>query len=201
MTTDVNIDNDEVISLDDLIEKNKDGNQINELEIEPTENLYQVTGTTGSDLVNLRYLGKHIHRPIMILDEFSFGKHHIKILSYLLSDADLNDANEKCMLKMIGILIKKSKYDKDPILAITMSFYTFVHKKDKKNISDYVSTCSNENKLKGFFGYELIYCTNAGEIKHERIGKLLDVYPGRTKSIYNLIEFLSHEKVVSLVNF
>ena len=91
---------------------------------------------------------------------------------------------------MIGLLIKN---EEKVIAAITMSFYTFIHKKEKRDIINYISE-NDHQVLPGFFGYEIKFFSKNVE-KNERIGSIFELFPGKTKCIYYLIDLLSNEKL------
>ncbi|AYV76354.1 MAG: hypothetical protein Terrestrivirus5_176 [Terrestrivirus sp.] len=131
-------------------------------------------------------------RPTYILHEFNFKGHTCKIVTYVLSDIDIEHANNTCELKMISLLIM----NKDSLTvqyAITLSFYTFTHKKNKKHLRDYI-TNDDEIKLEGFYQYSLL--DNLGN--KEKIGDIMQKFLGKTKSVYGIISMLSDEKLSKL---
>ncbi|AYV81881.1 MAG: hypothetical protein Harvfovirus72_5 [Harvfovirus sp.] len=156
-------------------------------------NIYQVCGKNQKGNASIKFLGLSKARPTIKIHEFIFKNYRCDVVSYLLGDSDIRLADERCTLKMLGIVIKGKK----KMAAITFSFYTFVHKRDRKGILDYVTFGEGENEkvLPGFFGYELRTRDEKGLIREERIGKLIDIYPGKTQCIYGLVQFLSDEKL------
>lgn len=192
---------DEFIVLDEIINSTNSKITKNrcEVPIESTslEKLYQIQGITSKKGAILKYIGENYVRPTIIIHEFKFKKYQCQIVSYLLSDIDIKIANDNCTLKMIGLLIKNKK---KVVAAITMSFYTFIHRKEKTTIEKYISQQEDKKDkiLPGFYTYEFKYYDGDIE-KNERI-KIFELFPGRTKCIYELINLLSNEKLSFLFN-
>ena len=171
----------------------------NDLIINPNsiQNLYQIRGNTDKSSAIIKYIGKNHERPAIKVLEFKFKKYFCEIMSYLLSDVDINLAEDKCCFKMLGLLIRNKK--KHVVCAVTMSFYTFIHKKDKKSIMNYITQKDEIDKIDkdipGFFGFEMKWLNSDKILKEERIGNLLEKFPGKNKSIYTLVNFLSDTKL------
>lgn len=179
----ITIDNkDTNIDLDETINKNTD------------VKLYQFQGIINEPNGVIKFIGFSADdiRPTYIIHEFIFKQHTCKIVTYVLSDIDIEHANNTCELKMISLLIM----GKDSLTvqyAITLSFYTFTHKKNKKHLRDYI-TNDDEIKLDGFYQYSLL--DNLGN--KEKMGDIIQNFLGKTKSIYGLISILSDEKLNKL---
>lgn len=194
--------NEEYISLEKLIDTTSnienikiDNIKIDNIKIDNTlVNLYQIQGTQGKAGGIIKYIGKDTTGLVIIIHRFKFKKYLCKIISYILSDVDINIANDKCMFKILGLLIE---CDGEVVAVIILSFYTFTHKKEKSNITNYISN-SNNIILPGFYGYELKHKNIENIEESEMIGNTFKLFPGRTKSIYNLIDLLSNDKLLFL---
>lgn len=184
----MNNQNDDYINFNDIMSDIT----FDEPDFEPEskkEKLYQVQGQNNEPNAILQFIGYNPHndRPCYVLQEFDFNKHKCKIVTYVLSESDIEFANKSCELKMLSLLITK----KDSVkAAITLSFYCFEHLKNKKQINEYISFDNNPIKINGFFQFNLVTDGNK-----EKIGQIIDVYKGTSKSIYTLIELLSDEKL------
>jgi hypothetical protein len=187
---------DEFTVLDELISRSAGGINItidqNSICSPPIEgelmNLYQIQGSKDKAGAVIKFIGKNNIRPTIVIHEFNFKKYSCQIISYILSDADIEYANDKCELKMLGLLIRNKRH-KVVIAAITMSFYTFVHKREKDNLSNFIS-----KDLSGFYAYNLKY-HDEGTERNERVGGIFNVFPGKTRCVYDLIKLLSDGKV------
>lgn len=165
--------------------------------IEEKANIYQICGINEKPEAIIKYIGISKKRPTIKIHEFTFKRCKCEIVSYLLSDPDIKLADDRCTLKMLGMIITCNKGIKKNkvIAAITFSFHTFVHKRDKKSILDYVTFGETKKYLTGFFGYELKYVDEFGIINEKRIGEITQVFPGKTKCVYKLVDFLSDDKL------
>ena len=191
-------DSDEYIDFNDVLNtfqihdsEIKEIKEINETNKE--QKLYQVQGQDNESCIILQYLGYNPDndRPCYVLQEFDFKTYKCKIISYILSDIDINYAHDTCELKMLSLLITKNDV---VIAAITLSFYTFEHKKNKQHINEFISD-NNKIKINGFFQFNLICNDNSTK---EKIGEIMYKYKGTSKSVYMLIELLSHDKLNKL---
>lgn len=161
--------------------------------------LYQIQGVCDEGVSMIRFVGysdpqKNNHRPCHVLENFRFNKHNCQLVSYILSDIDIEHANETCELKMFSILIKKSK-NAQVKYAITYSFYTFIHKKQKKHMKEFITKDMdiNTNELDGFFCVKLLN----NELGTNIMIETYKTYKGK-KTLYDLILMLSHEKVLHI---
>lgn len=189
----------EFIVLDELVNHSsstktiKDPYEPYEITKEPTslERLYQIQGIKDKIGGIIKFIGQNVVRPTIIIHEFTFKRYQCQITSYILSDIDIKVANDKCALKMLGLLIK----DKGGVVAaITMSFYTFIHRKDKTDLEKYISNKDDNKILPGFYAYELKYYDRNIE-KNESVGGTFESFPGKTRCVYDLINLLSNEKL------
>jgi len=180
---------DELLNLA-VIEEGEEG--VFPVDVQDIENmgkvsLYQVCGVVGRGEAIVKYLGVSKDRPVIKIHGFGFKGCECEIVSYLLSDVDMKLVDDRCTMKMLGLIIKR---DGGVVGAITYSFYTFVHRRDKRSITEYI-----DKNVVGFFGYEFRFVDKGGVVREERIGVLNEVFPGRTKCVYGLVEFLSDEKL------
>lgn len=168
-----------------------DGNIDKNLDKNTNIKLYQLQAFMDESYGIIKFIGFSADniRHTYIIHEFKFKQHNCKIVTYVLSDIDIEHANNMCELKMISLLVM----DKDSYCvkcAITLSFYTFVHKKEKKHLFDYI-TNDNDIKLDGFYQYNLLDCYG----NKEKIGDIMPKFLGKTKSIYGLVNILSNAKL------
>jgi len=129
-------DSDEYIDFNDVLNTFQiHDSEIREMnETNKEQKLYQVQGQDDESCIILQYLGYNPdnERPCYVLQEFDFKTYKCKIISYILSNIDINYAHDTCELKMLSLLITKNDV---AIAAITLSFYTFEHKKNKQHIN------------------------------------------------------------------
>ena len=185
------------ISLQPNIENNI--NYFNDTkEKEKLNKMYQVIGNKNHGSAIIQYVGNAKERPAIILDEFDFKGYKCKIISYVLADSDIEQANDSCILKMIGLILEKNN---NVIVCITLSFYTFNHKKDKKKIEEYISELQDNKLINGFFRFDIKYVGENNKIKTEIIGDIMHNYVGKTNSIYKLLELLSNDKLISILEY
>jgi hypothetical protein len=147
--------------------------------------LYQLQGISDGNAV-LRFVGVAKQRPCVIINKFKYKKKECQVVSYMLDEDDITEANEKCKLRMLGIVIKKNK---EILGVINFEFFTVAHKKQGKKFSDLIGTPQN-----GLFMITVNYIEK-NETKVEKL-KILNKFPGKTKSIYTLIEMLKHKSVI-----
>lgn len=157
------------------------------------EKIYQIQCKKNNPNAIIKKICDNAIRQIIVLHEFKFNNFICRIVSYLLSDVDIKEANDVCSFKIIGLLLINNN---KVIGSLTMSFYTFIHKKEKKDIFDYISK-DVDIPLPGFFAFDLKYFYK-GSKKSERIGDILEKFPGKTQSIYSLINLLSNDKILFL---
>lgn len=202
------MEQDDFINMEDFLKKTvvTISDEIVDIELEEIQEkkgskMYQLKGKKNCSAATIHYIGNAERTPFHVIHKFKLKTYDCLIISYILSDADIDLAQEKCSLKMIGIIIQKNDEVK---AAITMSFYTFVHHKEKKSLHDYVLYTKSEKKsIEGFFGFELKYpCTNDPKnelIKTEKIGSIFKTYPGKTKSLHYLIHLLSNVRLLTIL--
>lgn len=178
----------EFIKLDELINQlpkenitNKNDSFIDD--IKTNINLYQIQSKINESSCVIKFIGNPVDIiPTYIIHEFKFKNYDCKIISYVLSDADLECANNDSEFKIIGLLIT----DNDKVkCVIRLSFYSSIHIDEKKHINEYI-----DKNIEGFYQFNLIANDNKtiiGDIMHKFIGK--------TKSIYKLTSLLSDEKL------
>jgi hypothetical protein len=159
--------------------------------------LYQIQGTENNAII--KFVGysdpeKYNYRPCYILREFKFREHICQLVSYILSDVDIEHANNTHELKMVSILIKKSEKSQ-VTYAITYSFYTFIHIKQKKHLIEFISD-NNIIELNGFFSIMLLK-NDMNKSTNTRLA-IYDKYKGKTQTIYDLISMLSDDKVIHI---
>jgi hypothetical protein len=170
------------------------------------QKMYQIRAEKGGKGAVIQFVGKAKSRPCVVIHEFVFKRYKCQLVSYVLSDVDVKYANDKCELKMLGLLIssKKNKL----VASITLSFYTFEHRKEKRDLGGYINYEEPGNKLSadkllnGFWMYEMKYVDQdvKDNIKKERIGNILVEYPGKNACVYSLINLLSNKTVVQILN-
>lgn len=194
------------IPLEKIVPMSTDADaDVADIDPDPGQKLYQLQprgrGKTGAIL---RWLGHFKERTTVVLQEFRFKGYDCQIVSYLLSDVDLEFADDRCELKMMSLLLKRGG---GVSVAVTMSFYTFVHRRERRSIAEYVSRGEADDiVLPGFFGYQVKSCASdpvgvpAGDpaVVSGRVGNLLEVFPGKSRCIKDLIEILSDDKLSPL---
>lgn len=185
----------EFIDLDEFINNSNvkviaEPNENNKSESIPFEQLYQIQGMKDKQGAFIKFIGQNSVRPLILILEFTFKKYECQIVSYILSNIDIKVVNDECGLKMLGLLIK---YKDQVVAVITMSFFTFMHKWEGKDIMDFISY-DNNILLSGFYAFDLKYYDKDIK-KTEKIGSIFELFPGKTKSLYELINLLSDEKL------
>lgn len=154
-------------------------------------NLYQLQGIIDKSSCNIVHVGFSENKSIILINEFKLKNYECNIVSYLLSDADLELAVQTCKLKMIGIIFKKRNKIRG---ILSLNFYTFEHKKHKTEIKSLISFVNN-NSITGYFTFE--FQSPDGSIK--KIGKNLNKYPGKTHSITMMLELLSDNYIKTVL--
>jgi len=163
-------------------------------------NLYQVQAYKDKQYVIIKNIGSFNKKKSFNLYDFKLMNYKGNIISYILSDDDINFANDNFTLKMIGLAIyKKTKKSKDIKLTITLLFYTSAHKKESKPLSSYITNDDKNNYINGYFRYELKYFDKDNCVKTEPIGNIIKLFPGKTQCIYDLISFLSHKQIMDIL--
>jgi hypothetical protein len=155
------------------------------------QKIYQSQGIINTNKNIFKYVGTAKERPTVSIYKFNYDKYKCEIMSYLLSETDLEEVNKDCYFRLIGIVIK----NKDNIVGVlNLVFYTVAHKINKKNIAEYL-----EQEIDGIYAIDYHYLDQDSNLKVERI-KILDNFLGKTKSIYELLECISSEKLIKLIN-
>jgi hypothetical protein len=161
------------------------------------QKLYQLEGEINKNSAIIKYIGNSENRPTVVILDFNFKGYICKIISYILNDYDIEYSNKSNNIKMIGLVVEKHK---KVILSITLLFITNEHKNNNKKLINYISEKNKECKIHGYYKFELKYNKN-NNIIIDDIGKKMDNYIGKNKSIYKLIDFLSNDKIIEILNY
>jgi hypothetical protein len=140
--------------------------------------LYQVQNVKDNG-VTIKYLGNNDVVPTIAIYRFNFKKYICEVVSYILTDVDISRKD----LRMLGLRVKLNE---NIVATITMKFNRENHLYE-----------DDQNILSWFYSYELEYREN-GQERREQIGEAFTNFPGRTKSVYDLIELLSDDKLFFL---
>lgn len=187
----VNLDKD-----DKKIKENIDNGLQNENGI----NLYQIQGIKNKSGAILKHIGQAKERPTIIINTFEIRNYVCNIISYLLSDVDIQQreqtqqTDDSTKLKILGLIVQKNG---KVCISISFIFNTNIHRIENKTLSEYISK-SNDILIDGFYEFELRYINKDKKNVVEKIGNTYKTYPGKNKSVSHLIDLLSHDYVMGL---
>lgn len=159
--------------------------------------IYQVIPETDSSSAQLRHVGNFNKTPTVSINTFNLNKQlSCDIISCLHSKNDLHDLEDKGKFDVIKILVlKKNKM----ICTLTGSFYTFIHKKNKKSLDNYLSTKYKQIPIEGF--YIIMFQYMEGKIMKTLQLEYLKTFPGKNLFIQKMILHLSGKTVSELLNY
>lgn len=199
--------NDEYIDLNELpINNDEDNNKYNDIEIDSdTDNekqnssnyqkIYQVIPETKSAVAQIRHVGNFNKTPTVSINTFRLNKKiNCDIISCLHSENDLYNLEDKGKFDVIKILVfKKNKM----ICTLTGSFYTFIHKKNKKPLKGYLSTKDKQIGMEGF--YIIMFQYMEGNIMKTLQLEHLKTFPEKSLFIQKMILHLTGKTVSDLL--
>jgi hypothetical protein len=198
-----NVDNtQESIYFDNIDIEEDQVKKISTLKKENNIKIYQLQGIIDKNDAQLVYIGDCNIRPTILLYEFADKEYSYDIVSFVLTDVDIDESSKSCSIKILSLRIKSDKNIKG---IITLEYHTFNHTKDKCHLNTYICNNSNEILPTGLpygstceqvllNGFYMVYFKGINTDK-KKLG-ILKAYPGKSNLVYTIIQYLTHQTVI-----
>jgi hypothetical protein len=106
---------------------------------------------------------------------------------------DIDEATKTCCIPVMSLIFDKKNTTK---FVITLEFHTFEHIKNKKSLTDYITT-NTDILISGFYAvYLKTYNNNI--LKKTKLD-ILDKICDKANMIYLLIKYISDERVSKII--
>ena len=151
--------------------------------------IYQFQPVTNTNSVTIKQVGYGYSRPTVLLYKTKFKGYLCKLVSFVMTDADIKQAEENCCVPVMSLLFDKKNSTQ---FVLTLEFHTFDHKKSKTSLFNYIN-----GTLSGFYGVYLKKYKDGKLIKTQL--DIIKTMCDKANMAYLLLKYISDERVKNLI--